>query len=46
VEPIKALAAELRSLNAGGPNTLAAYLRNVRLALYEKAQQVYMEASR
>jgi regulator of protease activity HflC (stomatin/prohibitin superfamily) len=46
VEPIKALAAELASLNQAGPNTLSAYLRNVRLALYDKAQQVYLEVTK
>src|SRR5215467_11996609 len=46
VEPIKALAAELSALHSAGPTTLGAYLRNVRLALYERAQQVYMEASK
>lgn len=46
VEPIKSLAAELSALNSAGPNTLGAYLRNVRLALIDKAQQVYMEASK
>ncbi len=46
VEPIKALAAELASLNKAGPNTLSAYLRNVRLALYDKAQQVYLEVAK
>ena len=37
VEPIKSLAAELASLKEAGTGTLAAYLRNVRLALYDKA---------
>ncbi len=46
VEPIKALAAELASLNKAGANTLSAYLRNVRLALYDKAQQVYLEVAK
>jgi len=46
VEPIKALAAELAALNTAGPNTLAAYLRNVRLALFDKAQQLYLEVGR
>src|SRR6476620_3429750 len=40
VQPIKSLADELSALNAAGPNVLGAYLRNVRLALYDKAQQV------
>jgi regulator of protease activity HflC (stomatin/prohibitin superfamily) len=46
VQPIKSLAAELSALHAAGSTTLAAYLRNVRLALYDKAQQVYLEVSR
>ncbi|HTS24391.1 MAG TPA: SPFH domain-containing protein [Bryobacteraceae bacterium] len=46
VQPIKSLAAELSALNAAGSGSLQAYLRNVRLALYEKAQQVYLEVTR
>jgi regulator of protease activity HflC (stomatin/prohibitin superfamily) len=46
VEPVKALAAELASLHRAGPNVLGAYLRNVRLALYERAQQVFLEAGK
>lgn len=46
VEPVKSLASELSALHAGGPNVLGAYLRNVRLALYDRAQQVYMEAGK
>jgi regulator of protease activity HflC (stomatin/prohibitin superfamily) len=46
VEPIKALAGELSELYKAGPGALGAYLRNVRLAVYERAQQVYMEASK
>jgi regulator of protease activity HflC (stomatin/prohibitin superfamily) len=46
VEPVKALAAELAALHRAGPNVLGAYLRNVRLALYERAQQVFLEAGR
>jgi len=44
VEPVKSLAAELAALHKAGPNVLSAYLRNVRLALYDKAQQIYMES--
>jgi regulator of protease activity HflC (stomatin/prohibitin superfamily) len=44
VEPVKSLAAELAALKAAGGNSLAAYLRNVRLALLDKAQQIYKEA--
>jgi len=46
VEPVKSLAAELGALYRTGPGILAAYLRNVRLALYDKAQQIYMEAGK
>jgi regulator of protease activity HflC (stomatin/prohibitin superfamily) len=46
VEPVKSLAAELASLHRAGPNVLGAYLRNVRLAIYDKAQQIYMEAGK
>jgi regulator of protease activity HflC (stomatin/prohibitin superfamily) len=46
VQPIRSLAAELSTLHNAGATTLAAYLRNVRLALYDKARHVYLEASR
>src|ERR1022692_685432 len=46
VEPVKSLAAELGALYRTGPGILAAYLRNVRLALYDKAQQIYMETGK
>jgi regulator of protease activity HflC (stomatin/prohibitin superfamily) len=46
MEPLKALAAELVELNNSGPAVLAAYLRNVRMALLDKAQQIYLEVSR
>ncbi len=46
VEPIKSLAAELSLLHRGGPSVLQAYLRNVRLALYDKAAQIYLEESK
>ena len=46
VEPVKSLAAELSALSKSGGNVLGAYLRNVRLALFEKAQQIYLEASK
>jgi regulator of protease activity HflC (stomatin/prohibitin superfamily) len=45
-QPIESLAAELAELYRAGPGVLEAYLRNVRLKLYEKAQQVYLEARR
>jgi regulator of protease activity HflC (stomatin/prohibitin superfamily) len=46
VEPVKSLAAELGALYRTGPGILASYLRNVRLALYDKAQQIYLEAGK
>ena len=42
VEPVKSLASELADLHRAGPNVLGAYMRNVRLALYDKAQQLYL----
>jgi regulator of protease activity HflC (stomatin/prohibitin superfamily) len=44
VEPVKSLASELAALHKAGPNVLGAYLRNVRLALWDKAQNIYMES--
>jgi SPFH domain / Band 7 family len=46
VEPVKSLAAGLSVLHKSGPNVLSAYLRNVRLALFDKAQQIYLEAGK
>jgi regulator of protease activity HflC (stomatin/prohibitin superfamily) len=46
MEPLRALAAELTETFKAGPTVLAAYLRNVRLSLWEKAQQVFLEAGR
>jgi regulator of protease activity HflC (stomatin/prohibitin superfamily) len=46
MEPLKLLAAELAELYKAGPAVLEAYLRNVRLRLYDKAQDVYLEARR
>lgn len=46
VEPLRAMAEELAQLKHSGPDVLAAYLRNVRLSLYDKAHQIYMEVAR
>lgn len=43
VEPLKALSDQLKALRANGPESLQAYLRNVRLKLYGHAQQVVKE---
>ncbi len=44
VEPLNALAAQLTELKNSGGGALAAYLRNVRLGLFERAQRVFLEA--
>jgi regulator of protease activity HflC (stomatin/prohibitin superfamily) len=46
VEPLTALANQLATLKQGGPGALSAYLRNVRLALYQKADRLFMEVRR
>jgi regulator of protease activity HflC (stomatin/prohibitin superfamily) len=43
VEPLKALAEQLRILKSSGPGALAAYVRNVRLRLFSNAQQIVRE---
>ncbi len=43
VEPLNMLAEQLFALKQSGPNVLAAYLRNVRLGLYGKARQIFLE---
>jgi regulator of protease activity HflC (stomatin/prohibitin superfamily) len=44
VEPLNSLAAQLRELKKSGPGALQAYVRNVRLSLFEQAKQVFLEA--
>jgi regulator of protease activity HflC (stomatin/prohibitin superfamily) len=46
VEPLVALAGQLAELKGNGPQVLPAYLRNVRLRLFSRAQQVIMESRR
>ena len=46
VEPIKLLAAELARLQQSGSGVLQAYLRNVRLKLFEKVQDIYLASRR
>jgi regulator of protease activity HflC (stomatin/prohibitin superfamily) len=43
VEPLKALADQLRELQASGPDALPAYVRNVRLALFNQAHRAILE---
>ncbi|HTB84279.1 MAG TPA: SPFH domain-containing protein [Candidatus Sulfotelmatobacter sp.] len=44
VEPLRQLNAQLADLKNAGDGALESYLRNVRLSLYTKAQQVILEA--
>ena len=43
VEPLLSVAEQLKILQESGPGALPAYLRNVRLGLYEKAQHAIVE---
>jgi regulator of protease activity HflC (stomatin/prohibitin superfamily) len=43
VEPLTALAEQLQTLRQSGPDTLGAYLRNVRLRLFTHARQLVRE---
>jgi regulator of protease activity HflC (stomatin/prohibitin superfamily) len=43
VEPLTALSDQLRALRASGPEALQTYLRNVRLQLFARAQNVVRE---
>jgi regulator of protease activity HflC (stomatin/prohibitin superfamily) len=42
VEPLRMMAEQLADLKTQGPNVLRAYVRNVKLALYGKAQSIYL----
>lgn len=44
VEPLRQLYAQLADLKNSGDGALESYLRNVRLSIYTKAQQVILEA--
>jgi regulator of protease activity HflC (stomatin/prohibitin superfamily) len=44
VEPLMRMADQLMALKNSGRDSLRAYVRNVRLALFEKAQQVFVES--
>jgi regulator of protease activity HflC (stomatin/prohibitin superfamily) len=46
VEPLRQLAIQLACLKQSGPRVLPAYLRNLRLALYGKANTLIMEEKR
>ena len=43
VEPLDALAGQLRVLKKSGPDALAAYVRNVRLKLFSEARRAILE---
>jgi regulator of protease activity HflC (stomatin/prohibitin superfamily) len=43
VSPLRKMAEELAVLKERGPGLLATYVRNVRLALYNKAEAVFLE---
>ena len=42
VEPLRMMAAQLAELKTQGPHVLSSYVRNVKLALYAKAQAIYL----
>jgi regulator of protease activity HflC (stomatin/prohibitin superfamily) len=44
VEPLEKLAGQLAELDARSPGALAAYVRNVRLSMLDKAKRVFVEA--
>jgi regulator of protease activity HflC (stomatin/prohibitin superfamily) len=46
VEPLKAVAAQLTTLRNSGADSISAYLRNVRLSLFAKAQHIFLEAKK
>ena len=45
VQPVQSLAEQLGKLRASGPDSLGAYLRNVRLGLYSKAQHIFLASN-
>ncbi|GAB1352151.1 MAG TPA: SPFH domain-containing protein [Candidatus Rifleibacterium sp.] len=46
VEPLKSTAIQLAELKKNGPDVLRAYVRNVKLALFNKVRQVIMEVEK
>ena len=46
VEPLAALASQVAALKTSGPGALAAYLRNVKLSLYSKADSAILEEAK
>lgn len=43
VEPLTALAEQVRTLQKSGPGALSSYVRNLRLTLFQKARKYYVE---
>lgn len=43
VEPLKMLAVQLLKLKQSGPEVLSTYLRNIRLELFKKANNIFLE---
>ena len=43
IEPLERLATQLTVLKASGPDALNAYVRNVRLALFNQAERAFLE---
>ncbi|MFZ5950068.1 MAG: SPFH domain-containing protein [Candidatus Rifleibacteriota bacterium] len=46
VEPLKSLAQQLTDIKKSGPDVLTAYVRNVKLALFNKVKKVIMEVGK
>lgn len=46
VEPLLSMAEQLHQIQENGPEVLAAYLRNVRLELYKKANHILIEVKK
>jgi ribosomal protein L29 len=46
VEPLLALAAQITELRKGGSEALAAYVRNLKVELFGKAEQAFVEVQR
>lgn len=46
VEPLNAMATQLHDLRDSGSSVLSAYLRNIRLKLYNRAQHVILEVDK
>ena len=46
VEPLVALAEQIRLLKASGTDALRAYVRNLRVGLFHKSDQTFMEVEK